>query len=182
MHARHQSTHTPTATALGVAVARLSREGWTPEQARALISRLLDATGLDYDQRVEVLGGSLVSEAVRPYWESGLSATEAHGRLAGNDPELAEVVEAVSTVLLARAEAQDDARADRIPRDATPLSRPFARSLGRPANGGGGAAFRIRAPHAPLALLATVDWTCGRVGHHVSACVGAGRDPVPTLG
>lgn len=47
----------------------------------------------------------------RPYWESGLSAAEAHNRLGCNDPELAEVVEVVSTVLLARAEAQDDARA-----------------------------------------------------------------------
>jgi hypothetical protein len=111
MHARHQSTHALVDVALNVAVERISREDWTSDQARDLISRVLDAMGIDYDQRIEVLGGSLVSEAVRPYWESGLSAAEAHNRLGCNDPELAEVVEGVSTVLLARAEAQDDARA-----------------------------------------------------------------------
>ena len=111
MHARHQSSHALVGMALDVAVERISREAWTVEQARDLISRVLDAMGIDYDQRVEVLGGSLVSEAVRPYWESGLTAGEAHERLWCNDPELADMVEGVSTVLLARAEAQDDARA-----------------------------------------------------------------------
>jgi hypothetical protein len=111
MHTRHQFPHTPTVAALDVAVERISRESWTSEQARDGISRLLDAMGMDYDQRVEVLGGAVVSEAVRPYWESGLTAGEAHARLWRNDPELAEVVEGVSTVLLARAETQDDARA-----------------------------------------------------------------------
>lgn len=104
MHARHQLPHAP-------AVASIARESWTTEQARELVSRLLDATGMDYDQRVDVLGGALVSEAVRPYWESGLSVGEAHERLWANDSELAEVVEGVSTMLLARAEAQDEARA-----------------------------------------------------------------------
>ena len=111
MHARHQLPHAPAVAALDVAVERISRESWSSEQARALISRVLDATGLDYDQRVEVLGGALVAEAVRPYWESGLTPEEAHERLWSNDLELAEVVEGVSTVLLERAEAQDDARA-----------------------------------------------------------------------
>ena len=111
MHARQQLPHAPAVAALDLAVARVSGESWTTEQVRDLLSRLLDATSMDYDQRVDILGGALVSEAVRPYWESGLSAGEAHERLWRNDSELAEVVEGFSTVLLARAEAQDEARA-----------------------------------------------------------------------
>ena len=111
MPAPHQSPDAPAVAALDRAVARIAGQSWTAEQARALVSRLLDAMAIDYDRRVEVLGGVLVSEAVRPYWETGLAAAEAHERLWRNDAELAEVVEAVSTVLLARAEAQDEARA-----------------------------------------------------------------------
>lgn len=99
------------ATSAEALVTNVAPGPWTPEQVRGLISRLLDATGIDYDQRVEVLSGTLVSEAVRPHWEAGLTADEAHDRLCRNDPELAEVVEMVSTVLLARVEAQDEARA-----------------------------------------------------------------------
>lgn len=111
MPARHRSADVPSGAALDRAVARIAGQSWTTGQARALVSRLLDAMGIEYDRRVEVLGGVLVSEAVRPYWETGLAAGEAHERLWRNDAELAEVVEAVSTVLLARAEAQDEARA-----------------------------------------------------------------------
>lgn len=111
MHAGHRLDRTPAVAALDAALSGIARGSWTTEQARELIARLLDATGLDYDQRVEVLGGALVSEAVRPHWESGLSAGEAHDRLWRNDSELAEVVESVSTMLLDRAEAQDEARA-----------------------------------------------------------------------
>ena len=111
MPAPHQSPDAPAAAALDRAVARIAGQNWTAEQARALVSRLLDTMGIDYDRRGEVLGGLLVSEAVRPYWETGLAAGEAHERLWRNDAELAEIVEAVSTVLLARAEAQDEARA-----------------------------------------------------------------------
>ncbi len=84
---------------------------WTADQVRDLVALLLDVAGLDYDQRVEVLGGALVSEAVRPFWEAGHSAAEAHDLLCRRDPELAEVVEALSPVLLGRAEAKDEARA-----------------------------------------------------------------------
>ncbi len=111
MHARRPSQRTPAVAALDAAIAGIGRGGWTSEQARALIARLMDATGLDYDQRVDALGGALVSEAVRPHWESGLTAGEAHDRLCRNDSELAEVVESVATMLLGRAEAQDEARA-----------------------------------------------------------------------
>ena len=80
------------------------------ESVRALISTLLDAAGLDYDQRVDVLGGALIAEAVRPYWEAGHSAEAAHELLRAQDEELADMVEAVSPVLLARAEAQVQAQ------------------------------------------------------------------------
>ena len=110
MHERHQIQRMGAVAALDTARKSVPSAEWTCEQARVLIAQLLDATGLDYDQRIEVLGGALVSEAVRPYWESGSTADEAHERLCRNDSELAEVVESVSTVLLARAEAQDDAR------------------------------------------------------------------------
>lgn len=111
IHNRRSLQRTPAGTGLDAAMAAIARASWTTEQARALLARLMDATGLDYDQRVEVLGGALVSEAVRPHWESGLTAGEAHERLCRSDSELAEVVESVSTMLLARAEAQDEARA-----------------------------------------------------------------------
>ena len=99
------------ASALDTALAAVDRGAWSPNEARQLISRILDATAMDYDERVNVLGGALVSEAVRPHWESGLSAGEAHDRLCRTDPELAEVIEAVGGMLLSRAEAQDEARA-----------------------------------------------------------------------
>ena len=111
MHDRHHTQPRGAVATLDAAIKAIPSGKWTCEQARALIAQLLDATDLDYDQRVEVLGGALVSEAVRPYWESGFTADEAHDRLWRNDSELAEVVESVSTVLLGRAEAQDEARA-----------------------------------------------------------------------
>ena len=79
------------------------------EAVRELVSGLLDAAGLSYDQRVEVLGGALVAEAVRPYWEAGSSADDAHDLLRRNDDELADVVESLSPVLLGRAEARVEA-------------------------------------------------------------------------
>ena len=109
MHERQQrmrSVTTPDSL-----IANVKAGKWTNAQVRGLIARLLDATGIDYDQRVEALGGALVSESVRPHWESGFTAEEAHERLCRNDAELAEVVEAVSAVLLARVEAQEEARA-----------------------------------------------------------------------
>ncbi|MEO6397565.1 MAG: hypothetical protein ABIP13_03760 [Tepidiformaceae bacterium] len=106
----HRRSLSAKGTALDTALVGVDRGAWSPSEARQLIARILDATTLDYDERVEVLGGALVSEAVRPHWESGLSAGEAHDRLCRIDPELAEVIEAVGGMLLSRAEAQDDAR------------------------------------------------------------------------
>jgi hypothetical protein len=67
-------------------------------------------SGLDYDQRVELLGGMFVTEAVRPYWVAGHSADDAHSLLCARDAEIADVVEALAPVLLGRAEARGDAQ------------------------------------------------------------------------
>lgn len=82
----------------------------SPDAIRELLARVLEAAGLDHDQRVEVLGGALVAEAVRPYWEAGHGPIDAHVELRRDDAELADVIEALSPVLLARAEAKDVAR------------------------------------------------------------------------
>lgn len=79
-------------------------------EVRALITELLDAAGLDRDERVELLGGAFVTEAVRPYWNSGCSADEAHDALQVDDPELGEVVESIAPMLLGRAVARDESR------------------------------------------------------------------------
>jgi hypothetical protein len=91
-------------------VASLGDRDWTASQMRELLSKLLDAVRLDYDQRVELLGAVLVSEAVRPYWEAGHAPDEAHDLLRRHDEELADVVEALAPMLLGRAEARDEAR------------------------------------------------------------------------
>lgn len=93
------------AESLLLAARSLSSEG-----LRGLISGLMDSAKLNRDERVELLGGLLVSEAVRPYWESGLDAEGAHRALRNADPELADAVEAVSPMLLGRVEAHNDAQ------------------------------------------------------------------------
>lgn len=81
----------------------------TTAEIRSLISQLLDAAELDFDQRVEVLGAALVTEAVRPYWEVGNSAEAAHENLRRHDPEVADAIEAIAPMLYARAECADQA-------------------------------------------------------------------------
>ena len=105
------SQHVRPQSPVASAIAAMQARTWTADQVRDLLGRLLDAAGLDYDQRVEVLGGALVSEAVRPFWEAGHTAAESHDLLCRRDPELAEVVEALSPALLGRAEAKDEAKA-----------------------------------------------------------------------
>lgn len=85
-------------------------QSWSAAEVRALIEDLLDAAGLDREERVEVLGGAFVTEAVRPYWHAGHGADAAHRRLQFDDPELSEAVEAISPMLLDRALAREDAR------------------------------------------------------------------------
>lgn len=81
------------------------------DQLSALVCGILDAAGIPADRRVEVLGGALVTEAVRPHWGATRSPEAAHEALRSSDPELAEAVEALSVVLLGRTETRETARA-----------------------------------------------------------------------
>ena len=102
-----EAMRTPTArTQLLLQLAR----SCSSNEVRLLLIELLDAAGLDRDARVEVLGGALVTEAVRPYWDQGLDPEEAHAELQVDDPELSEAVEAISPMLLGRARAREDAQ------------------------------------------------------------------------
>ena len=74
------------------------------------MSTLIDETSLSHEDRVQLLGNALVMEALRPFWVDGRSPGEAHRLLRGNDPELADAVEALAPMLLGRAEARDDAQ------------------------------------------------------------------------
>jgi hypothetical protein len=89
--------------------ARQPRDAATAERVIAAITALLDAAGVEPELRAEVLGGAFVTEAVRPYWGSGRSAEEAHALLRHADSEMADAVEAVSPMLLGRAQARRDA-------------------------------------------------------------------------
>ena len=109
MKAGRRSSQPGVQLSLDVALRGLSSANWSQEMARDLISRVLEATGLDYDQRIEVLGGAFVAEAVAPYWADGNSAPDAHALLRRRDDELADVVEALSPMLLGRAEAREQA-------------------------------------------------------------------------
>lgn len=97
------------ASALARMLAR--SDGATTDQLSALVCGLLDAAGLTQEQRIDVLGGAFVSDAVRPHWAQDASAEEAHGALRTTDSELADAVEAVAQVLLGRAESREEARA-----------------------------------------------------------------------
>lgn len=81
------------------------------DQLSALVCGILDAAGIPAERRVEVLGGALVTEAVRPHWGAAPSPEAAHEALRASDPELAEAVEALSVLLLGRAESRETARA-----------------------------------------------------------------------
>ena len=84
--------------------------GASSEQLTALVCGLLDAAGLTADQRLEVLGGAFVAEAVRPHWDEPADAHRAHDALRVADEELADAVEAVAQVLLGREESRAEAR------------------------------------------------------------------------
>ena len=100
------------AAARASAIARMltGAQGASTDHLSALVCGLLDAAGLTPEQRIDVLGGAFVSEAVSPHWKSGASAMEAHDALRVADEELADAVEAVAQVLLGRAESREEAR------------------------------------------------------------------------
>lgn len=86
------------------------RRGSTAELAEA-IAAILDETPLRMDDRVQLLGGALVMEALRPFWTDGRTPLEAHERLRAHDPELADAIEAIAPMLLGRAEVREASEA-----------------------------------------------------------------------
>lgn len=90
---------------------RLDLRRGDPERAADVVQRLLAESGLTPDERVEVLGGALVVEALRPYWTGALSAEEAHDALRAADPELADAIEGLAPMLLGHAEVRAEAAA-----------------------------------------------------------------------
>ena len=80
------------------------------EQMTAVLCGLLEAAGLTPEQRLDLLGGAFVAEAVRPHWNGEALAERAHDALREDDSELADAVEALAQVLLGRAQTRDDAR------------------------------------------------------------------------
>lgn len=83
--------------------------GASSDHLASLVCRLLDAAGLTQEQRVEVLGGAFVAEAVSPHWERDATADAAHAALRVHDEELADAVEAVAQVVLGRAQSREEA-------------------------------------------------------------------------
>lgn len=80
-----------------------------PEQLSEAIHALLSRSTLSAEERVQVLGGALVLEALRPYWGGGRSPAEAHAAVRRHDPELADAIEALAPMLLGRAQAREEA-------------------------------------------------------------------------
>lgn len=77
--------------------------------ARA-IRAMLSRSAATYDDKVDLLAGAFVVEAFRPYWPAGTSATEAYEALRRHDPELADTIDAIAPMLLARFDAREESQ------------------------------------------------------------------------
>jgi hypothetical protein len=88
---------------------RLDLRDGTSEELAEVIGELLERSSLSAEERVQLLGGLFVTEALREHWVDGRSPAEAHDRLRGSDPELAAAIEQIAPMLLGRAEAMQDA-------------------------------------------------------------------------
>jgi len=80
------------------------------ETIAELLSAIFDTAGLSREDRVQLLGSTLVMEALKPHWIDGNSPGTAHRLLRSSDPELAATVEAIAPMLLSRAESRENAR------------------------------------------------------------------------
>ena len=73
------------------------------------MSASLDGSSLSWEERIQVIGGAFVLEALRAVWhEGGGSADAAHAVLRRRDPELAAAVEALAPMLFGRHTAVKD--------------------------------------------------------------------------
>lgn len=93
------------------AILRMDLRRDDAERIADAVRRLLDESGLPSEERVQVLGGALVVEALRPYWAGSRTAEQAHQALRAADPELADAIEALAPMLLGRAEVRMEAGA-----------------------------------------------------------------------
>jgi hypothetical protein len=92
-------------------VLRFELRSGSSDDILGALAELFRAAGLPHDDRVQLLGGALVTEALRPYWVDGVTPIEAHERLRADDPELAAMIEAIAPMLLGRSEARVDGEA-----------------------------------------------------------------------
>lgn len=92
-------------------VLRFELRGGSADDVLGALAELFRATGLTHDERVHLLGGAFVTEALRPYWIDGVTPIEAHELLRAEDPELAAMIEAIAPMLLGRTEAREEGAA-----------------------------------------------------------------------
>ncbi|GMU41337.1 MAG: hypothetical protein AMXMBFR23_22030 [Chloroflexota bacterium] len=111
MAGRLSPRRSPEPKSLKRALLRLDLRSGTPDQIGTAIEVMLDEADLPAARRVELLGGLIVVEALRPYWKHGRTPQEAHESLRRDDPELAEAIESLAPMLLGRAQAREDAAA-----------------------------------------------------------------------
>lgn len=87
---------------------RLDLRHGSVDQLAVVLEELFQDSPLDAQERVQLLGGALVMEALRPYWGQDRSPTDAHDALRSADPELARAIEAIAPMLLGRVEAHEE--------------------------------------------------------------------------
>jgi hypothetical protein len=106
------ATKRPTQLSLDEALRRSGELGqYPPFEVAKSESELLDSLPVDWAERIQVIGGALVVEALQPVWAESASADEAHAKLRLRDPELASAIEGLAALLLGRYEARAEGKA-----------------------------------------------------------------------
>ena len=77
------------------------------EQVSRALRVLLNRTPASMDDKIELLAGAMVVEAFQPHWQPDRSPAEAYEALRRSDPELADAIDAIAPMLLARLEARE---------------------------------------------------------------------------
>ena len=102
----------PSQLSLDQALAESTRAGqYPPFEVAKSVSALLDSLPVDWADRIQMIGGALVVEALRPVWAESASADEAHAKLRLRDPELADAIETLAPLLLGRYQAREEGKA-----------------------------------------------------------------------
>jgi len=87
---------------------RLDLATCTPAEIADALHAVLERAGVSAEERVQLLAGALVVEALRPYWLPDRTPEEAHDALCLHDPDLAQVIEVIAPMLLGRAELREE--------------------------------------------------------------------------